>query len=95
MLEVGYCEPRESIESNGLPCVMSGWSVCLPLSTAKSKQRVLVWGFGRKQDAEIAARVLSQIGIDTSLPVERIREIWNANGARCGLMKKICENLQW
>lgn len=52
-------------------------------------------GFGRKKDAEIALRVLSETGIDWESPEDELFEQYYDRGGFTKLMELVCERLQW
>lgn len=58
---------------------------------------VVLWGFGRERDAEIAKEFLESLSIDWLADTQEIcRQIISAGfTGRNGLMKAACERLQW
>lgn len=58
-------------------------------------RRVLLHGFGRKRDAEIAMEFLSHLGIDWTQDRETLLTFYREVGGHDDLMKKVCEHLQW
>jgi hypothetical protein len=56
---------------------------------------VVLRGFGRRVDAEIAMRAIQELPIDWDLPEDELRKQWNDFGGREEVMKRACKNLQW
>lgn len=71
--------------------ILAGWTVELPGRC----DCVLLFGFGRRKDAEIAAQVLCENGIDPTLPLDELKARWYGGGGVEGWTKKVGEHLQW
>lgn len=56
---------------------------------------VLLHGFGRRRDAEIARDALEKLSIDWDAPELELRRQWEAFGGREAAMRVACEHLQW
>lgn len=72
------------------------WRVCLDHAENEFGNGVVVMhGFARRADAEIAARVLPKTGIDFDADLREIRRQREAFGGEEAVKKFVCEHLQW
>lgn len=84
-LSVEFTEPYKFIGQG------NAWCVILPKAGGN---RVLLYGFGRRRDAELALDILSK-AIDWTQDCEALRLEWREGGGMDGWMKKVVEHLQW
>ncbi len=68
------------------------WQVVIDLPVSNN---VMLYGFGRKLDAEIAACAMQELPIDWEAPEDELRVEWKANGGREKIMEFVCQRLQW
>lgn len=90
-LHVIYSEVEDD---EGELIATESWIICEGTPPLKD---VILWGFGRQQDAEIVVQFLRTLDMDWSLPSE---PFWIALAAigypdRDSLMKEACKQLQW
>ncbi len=61
----------------------------------QTEPSVVAFGFARRKDAEIAARILPETGIDFGAPYNEFSQQWIDFGGRDAIRKFVCERLQW